>query len=83
VVLLGAKACVAADLMLAAVAAGNSDQISATEPVTKAVATLVPPIVSGSSVALRLVISSPGAPSPRLPIEAPRLDRPIGRPWRS
>ena len=43
-----AAACVTADLTSAAVAPGNSDHVSATAPVTKGVAALVPPIVSGS-----------------------------------
>ncbi len=72
-----------ADLTAAALAAGNSDQISATAPVTNGVAALVPPIVTGSAVVPKLVIASPGAPNPPLPIEAPRLERSIGRPRRS
>jgi len=75
----GVAACVIADLTSAAVAAGNSDQVSARVPVTNGVAALVPPIVNGP-LTPRLVTDSPGAPSPHRPIEAPRLDIPIGRP---
>src|SRR5438128_5204083 len=78
----GAAACVTADLISAAVAAGNSDHMSATAPVTNGVAALVPPIVNGL-VTPRLVTASPGAPSPPRPIEAPRLDKCIGYPRRS
>jgi hypothetical protein len=64
-----AWACMKAKRNWAAVAAGNSDQAKAIAPVTKGAATLVPPSVSGSPWAPRLVIWSPGARNPRRPIE--------------
>ena len=67
-----------ASLISAAVALGNSDQRSAIAPVTKGVATLVPPNFRGFPSAPRLVIASPGAPTPRLPIELPRLESLVG-----
>jgi len=79
----GAAACVTADLTSAALAPGNSDHVSATAPETNGVPALVPPSVRGVAVAPRLVTASPGAPSPHLPIEAPKLDKSIGRPRRS
>jgi len=78
----GAAAWIIVDLTAAAVAVGNSDQVSATAPVTNGVAALVPPIVNGSFTP-KLVTDSPGAPSPDRPIEAPRFEIPIGRPRRS
>src|SRR5262249_51184936 len=71
---------VTANLISAAVADGNSDRSRATVPVKNGVATLVPPSVSGLPSAPRLAIASPGASSPRLPIELPRFDSPVGRP---
>ena len=64
---------VTADLIVAALAPGNSDQSSAMAPVTKGAAALVPPNVCGLRFAPRLVMSTPGAIRPRLPIEFPRL----------
>ena len=66
---LGIPACVTASLIWAAVAPGNSDQSSAIAPVTKGAAALVPPNVCGLPFVPRLVTFSPGALSPRLPIE--------------
>src|SRR5262249_35376519 len=43
----------------------------------------VPPSVSGRPSALKLVMASPGAVKPCLPIERPRFDSFIGRPRRS
>jgi len=63
-----------------AVAAGKIDHNNAIAPVTKAVAKLVPARVRNWPCGLRLVTSSPGAPSPRLPIELPKFDWTIGRP---
>jgi hypothetical protein len=59
-----AVACVIADLTSAALASGNSDHNRATAPVTKGVATLVPPIVTASAIVPRLVIASSGCPQP-------------------
>ena len=66
----------------AALAAGNSEHNSAIAPVTKGTATLVPLRVSEWPSVLRLVILSPGALKPRLPIELPRFDSFIGLPAR-
>src|SRR2546429_7508853 len=74
---------VRANFTSVAVAVGNCDHKSAMAPVTKGTATLVPPNVMRPPSAPRLVTSSPGAPSPRLPIEPPRFDCWIGRPRRS
>ena len=75
VVRLGAYACVAANFTASTVAAGNSDHNSAIVPVTKGAAALVPPDVSDLPASTpRLVMPSPGALKPRLPIEFPRLD---------
>jgi hypothetical protein len=65
---------VTANLTSAAVAVGNSDHNSAIAPVTNGVAALVPPKVSGLPSAPRLVMASPGALRPRLPIELPKFD---------
>ena len=67
-------------LICEAVADGNSDHNSAVAPVTKGTATLVPPRVSEGPSAPRLMMRSPGALKPRLPIEPPRFDWLIGRP---
>jgi len=67
-------ACVTASLIWAALAPGNSDQSSAITPVTKGAAALVPPNICGLPFVPRLVMFSPGALSPRLPIEPPRFD---------
>ena len=72
-----------ASLICAAVAEGNSDHSSAIAPVTKGTATLVPPSVSDCPSAPRLVMPSPGALKPRLPIDAPRFDSFVGLPRRS
>src|SRR5262249_11356321 len=61
-------------------AEGNSDQSSAAAPVTNGTATLVPIRAQGEPTAARLVTASPGARSPRVPIERPRSVRPVGRP---
>ena len=74
---------VTASLISMAVAAGNSDHKSAIVPVTKGTATLVPLSVTRWPSAARLVMLSPGALKPRLPIELPRFDSFIGRPRRS
>src|SRR5207249_4982921 len=79
----GAGAWVTAYLTSAAVAAGHSDHNSAMVLVTKGVAALVPPNVSGEPFAPRLVMSSPGAINPRRPSELPRFDVRIGLPCRS
>ena len=63
-------------------ARGNAESSSAKLPVTKGVATLVPSDVAVPPSALRLVTRSPGAPSPRLPIEPPKFERLCGRPLR-
>ena len=68
------KGRVMASFIAAAEAFGNSDHSSATAPVTNGAAALVPPKVSGLPSAPRLVIPSPGAPSPRRPIELPRFE---------
>jgi hypothetical protein len=70
----GAWECIKANLTSAAFAPGTSDHKSATAPVTKGAATLVPPSVSGFPSAPRLVMPSPGALSPRLPMELPKVD---------
>ena len=62
----GAAACVTADLTSAAVAAGNSDHMSATAPVTNGVAALVPPIVI-LFITRCLVSASPGVRSSQRP----------------
>src|SRR5262245_34294742 len=67
----------------AGLASGKADHNKAMVPVTKGVAALVPPNVSGVPLTPRLVISSPGALRPRLPIEALRFDWLIGFPRRS
>ena len=79
----GPEAGVTASLIAVAVAAGNADHNSASVPVTKGVAALVPPNVSEGPFTPRLVISSPGAISPRLPSVLPRFDTRNGRPCRS
>ena len=76
----GAVELVIAILTCAVVAAGKSDQSKAMVPVTNGVAALVPVSMCDEFPAPRLTISSPGAPSPFLPIEAPMLDRFNGRP---
>src|ERR1700674_5614506 len=73
-------ALVTASLMAVAVAAGNSDQSSAMAPVTNGAAALVPPNVSDLPSGPRLVMFSPGASRPRLPIELPRLEWLVGLP---
>ena len=70
----GIRAWVAASFISVAVAVGNSDHSNAIAPVTKGAAALVPPKVSVSPSAPRLVILSPGAPNPRRPIELPRFE---------
>src|SRR5215468_6973825 len=76
-------ACVTATLIWTALASGNSDQSSAIAPVTKGAAALVPPNVRGLPSVPRLVTLSPGALSPRLPIDPPKFDWLTGQPWRS
>jgi hypothetical protein len=71
---------VAAILIWAAVALGNSDQSSAMAPVTKGAAALVPPSVWDLPLVPRLVTFSPGALSPLLPRELPRFDSFSGLP---
>ena len=77
---LGIWAWATAALIWAALAPGNSDQSNAIVPVTKGAAALVPLNVLGSPFGPRLVMFSPGAPSPRLPIEPPRFDSASGFP---
>ena len=77
---LGLPAPVTARLTWAAVAPGNSDQSSAIAPVTKGAAALVPPNGCGLPFVPRLVTFSPGALSPRLPIELPKFDSLSGLP---
>ena len=72
-----------ASLICAAVAAGNSDHTNAIAPVTKGTATLVPPNVTDWPSEPRLVMPSPGALNPPLPMELPRFDNFIGLPARS
>jgi hypothetical protein len=71
---------VIANFTSAAFASGNSDHSSAIAPVTKGAAALVPLIVRDLPSVPRLVMLCPGALSPRLPIELPRLDSPVGSP---
>ena len=58
----------------AAVAFGNIDFSNAMAPVTNGAAALVPPNVGDLSLAPRLVMPSPGALSPRRPIEFPKFE---------
>src|SRR5689334_15203079 len=71
---------VSADLTSAAVAVGKADHNSAAAPVTNGAAKLVPLSVSVLPPGPRLVMRSPGALSPRRPIEPARLDAPRGTP---
>ena len=71
---------VMANFTSAAGAPGNSDQSSAIAPVTKGVATLVPPDVCGLPFVPRLVMFSPGALNPRLPMELPKFESAVGLP---
>src|SRR3954454_10885832 len=71
---------VTADLTCAASAAGNADHNKAAVPVTSGVAALVPLEVTGWPSRPRLVMASPGAITPRWPIELLRLVVLIGRP---
>src|SRR4051812_19858756 len=73
-------ACKIASLISAALARGNCDHSSAIAPVTSGAVALVPLAVNQPSGAAKLVILSPGARNPSLPIEAPKLDWPTGRP---
>src|SRR6185369_10921814 len=73
---------ITAALMRAAPASGYSDQSSAIAPVTNGAAALVPPMVYGLPSVPRLVTFSPGALTPRRPMEQPRLESPSGRPCR-
>lgn len=72
-----------AEITSAEVAPGNSDHNSATAPVTKGAAALVPPRHSGLPSTPRLTISTPGAQSPRIATDRPRFVLCIGDPWRS
>lgn len=74
VVRLGIPAWVTATFICAGLASRNSDQSSATVPVTKGADVLVPPDVCGFPFVPRLVMFSPGALSPHLPIELPKFD---------
>src|SRR5438874_521513 len=74
---------VMANFILVGVASGNSDHKRAMVPVTNGAATLVPPEVTGLPLAARLVMFSPGARSPCLPIEFPKFDWCSGLPPRS
>lgn len=58
----------------AAVAFGNIDSNNAIVPVTNGAAALVPPKVGGWPLIATLVMPSPGALSPRRPIEFPRFE---------
>ena|SRR5215471_4303856 len=66
-----------------ALALGNSDQSKAIAPVTKGAAALVPPNAPGLPSVPRLVMFSPGAANPRVPMELPRFDSAVGLPCRS
>jgi hypothetical protein len=66
--------CKTAYLISVGVALGNADHKRAIVPVTKGAAALVPPNVSDWPSEPRLVISSPGALSPRLPAELARFE---------
>src|SRR5881227_1489776 len=74
---------VIADFARPALASGNIERSSASAPVTKGVAALVPLEVNGCLLAPRLVIPSPGAIRPRRAIELPRLETARGLPARS
>src|SRR5271155_2580972 len=78
----GACAWITANLISAALAPGNSDQRSAIAPVTKGAAALVPPKVFAFPSIPRLVIFSPGALSPHLPMDFPKFDSLSGLPSR-
>src|SRR5260221_420038 len=65
---------ITANLTSAAVALGNMDCNNAMAPVTKGAAALVPPNVGGLPLTPRLVMPSPGALSPRRPMELPRFE---------
>src|SRR5262245_46968366 len=71
---------VVADFAWAVLASGKIDRSSASVPVTKGVAALVPLEVNGCPLAPRLVTASPGAIKPRREIELPRLDTASGLP---
>jgi hypothetical protein len=58
----------------AAVAFGNIDFNNAMAPVTNGAAALVPPNVGDLALVPRLVMPSPGALSPRRPIEFPKFE---------
>ena len=77
---LGVPACVTASLMLAALALGNWDHSSAIVPVTKGAAALVPPNFCTLPFGPRLVMFSPGALSPCIPIDRARFDSLSGLP---
>jgi hypothetical protein len=64
----------------AALDAGKTDQRSATAPETNGAAALVPLSVCDWRSEPRLVILSPGALSPRLPMVLPGFVASIGRP---
>jgi hypothetical protein len=66
--------CKTAYLTSVAVAVGKADHKRAIAPVTKGAAALVPPNVRDWPTAPMLVISSPGALSPRLPAELARFE---------
>src|SRR4051794_28123472 len=72
-----------ASLTSMAVAPGNTDHSRAAAPVTNGAATLVPDDVTDVPSGARLATPSPGAPTPRLPIERPRFDCDSGRPVRA
>jgi hypothetical protein len=63
-----------ADLISRPEASGNFAQSSATAPVTNGAAALVPLAVTGLPFAPRLVISTPGAPSPDRPVDRPMVE---------
>ena len=67
-------AVVMASFTAATVAFGNVDSSNAMAPVTNGAAALVPPNVGALPFTLKLVIPSPGALSPRRPIELPRFE---------
>lgn len=67
-------AVVIASLTAAAVAFGNTDSNNAMAPVTKGAATLVPLTDGGWPLPAKLVIPSPGALSPRRPMELPKFE---------
>lgn len=65
---------VSASFTDAAVALGKVDTNNAIAPVTNGAAALVPPKAGGWPLTPKLVMPSPGALSPRRPMEFPRFE---------